>query len=105
MLPSMRLYRVTRNDPPSLNDFQSAWDRGRRPARPSDERTFRAVSTFTSVDAAIRTAERFDLGEFIAELEVPDETSKTIRGEHVSLHDLTPDQLLLRLVTVRRRKG
>jgi hypothetical protein len=92
--PSMRLFRATKHLPPTEDDFKSAWDLGRRPPRPEDERKFRAVSTFTSWDSVVEKANIFSLGDYIAELEVPDEVERTVSRYHVSLHGTTPSQLL-----------
>ena len=76
--------------------MQSHWDRGNRPVRPRDERSYRAVSAFATREAAVRKATARNLGAYIAELEIPATTEHTdnpITG-HVDLYGTTPEQLL-----------
>jgi hypothetical protein len=76
--------------------MRSQWDLGKRPAKPKDERAFKAVSTYISAAKMRQVALLYDLGEFIAELEVPDEVERTEKPDtgHVDLHETTPEQLL-----------
>ena len=92
----MVLYRVVRANPPTTRDFRSPSDAGRAIPSPELERTFRSVSTFITQEAAAQANRRFRgrLGSFIARLEVPDTVARTQEGQHVDLHDTTPEQLL-----------
>jgi hypothetical protein len=47
-----------------------------------------------TAELAVRKARLHKLGEYIAELEVPDTAPITIKGGHVGLIGTTPDQLL-----------
>jgi hypothetical protein len=99
----VRLYRVTRNNPPTENDMKSAWDLGRRPTRESGEALFRRVSTFSTAAAAASKAQLLGLGDFIAELEVPDTVAMTdpVPSGHLGLSGTTPTQLLGYVQNVR----
>jgi hypothetical protein len=74
----------------------SHWDRGRRPANPRDEASFKEVSVFDNREAAARKARLLQLGEYIAELEVPDSVPRSHNAAtgHVGLRGATPEQLL-----------
>lgn len=92
-----RLYRVTRYNPPELTDFQSYWDLGRRPRKqtPAVVARFRRVSTFDSLEVAVDAATAGGLGEFVAELLVPDAVARETNTEtgHVGLEGTSPEQL------------
>lgn len=92
----MQLYRITKSNPPTQDDMKSHWDLGRRPGRPSDEASYREVSVFDTREAAARKARALQLGEFIAELEVPDAVPRSYSAHsgHVGLRETTPEQLL-----------
>ena len=92
----MRLYRVTKNNPPIADDMKTHWDLypERRPVRSKDQAAWKEVSTFVTAELAARKARLHKLGEYIAELEVPDTAPMTIKGGHVGLIGTTPDQLL-----------
>lgn len=100
----MRIYRVTKSDPPTEADMRSYWDLGRRPFpyRPQDEAAYREVSAFVSAELAARTARLRGLGDYIAELDIPDDTSmsRTARG-HLGLRGLAPAELLGMVINVR----
>jgi hypothetical protein len=92
----VRLYRVTKNNPPTVYDMQSHWDRGFQPPRPQDEAAYKEVSVFESPEAAAQKARDRKLGDYIAELEVPESAvgSRNPASGHIGLKDTTPDQLL-----------
>lgn len=92
----MRLYRITKNDPPVTDDMQSHWDLGRRPARSRDEAAYKEVSVFETPEAAARKARQRGLGAYLAELEISDEfvTSRNPVSGHVGLSGTTPEQFL-----------
>jgi hypothetical protein len=50
------------------------WDLGKRPSDSRSEAAYREVSAFDTPEAAATKARARNLGEYIAELEVPDET-------------------------------
>jgi len=92
----VRLYRVTRNNPPIADDMKSHWELypERRPVRSKEQAAWQEVSTFMTAELAAEKARLHRLGEYIAELEVPDSAPMTIKGGHVGLIGTTPDQLL-----------
>jgi hypothetical protein len=98
----MILYRLVRANPPTALDFRSPADAGRPIPSPDKERTFRSVSTYITEHAALEINRRFHgrLGSFIARLDVPDTVARTQEGDHVDLHDTTPEQLLTYVVGV-----
>lgn len=105
----MRLYRVTKNDPPTEEDMMSYWDLGRRPARKADDpryeedkAAYEEVSTFVSAEEAAAKARARNLGDYIAELEVPDGAPMSAVRGHRGLIGTTPDQLLGLVLGVRR---
>lgn len=99
----MRLYRATRSNPPTERDMLSHWDLGKRPSDPRSEAAFKEVSTFDTLEAAARKARAARLGEYIAELEVPDATPHSYKQStgHIGLQGTTPEQLLARVRDVR----
>ncbi|MGI8449338.1 MAG: hypothetical protein ACR2MP_19600 [Streptosporangiaceae bacterium] len=76
--------------------MRSHWDLGRRPTNPSGEAAYREVSTFNTAEAAASKARLLGLGEFVAELEVPDTVVMKIKAAtgHVGLSGTDPAQLL-----------
>ena len=92
----MRVYWITKNDPPTEDDMKSHWDLGRRPASQRDEAVYKEVSVFETSEAAATKARARNLGEYIAELEVPDTMigSRNPQTRHCGLTGTTPDQLL-----------
>lgn len=97
----MRLYRVTKSNPPAVEDMMSHWDLGRRPARQEDDpkyegdkAAYEEVSVFVTAEEAAAKARARHLGDYIAELEVPDETPMSSKGGHRGLIGTTPGQLL-----------
>jgi hypothetical protein len=94
----VRLYRVTRNNPPTEDDMKSAWELGRRPSsgRVQDEVKFKEVSVFSTPEAAAAKARARELGDYIAELEIPERLigSRTPATGHYGLTGTTPGQLL-----------
>ena len=104
----MRLYRVTKSNPPTEEDMMSYWDLGRRPGRPRDDpryerdkAAYEEVSTFVTTEEAAAKARARNLGEYIAELEVPDDTQMSVGGGHRGLIGTTPGQLLGMVRNVR----
>src|SRR6266699_396784 len=84
-----------KNNPPTPDDMKSHWDLGRRPGRRQDEAAWKEVSTFETTATAAARARARNLGDYIAELEVPEQAvrSRTSTG-HVGLYGMTPEQLL-----------
>jgi len=79
----------------------SYWALGRRPARREDDpkyegdkAAYEEVSTFVTAEEAAAKARARNLGDYIAELEVPDETPMSSKGGHRGLIGTTPSQLL-----------
>jgi len=70
--------------------------------RSKDQAAWQEVSTFVTAELAAVKARLYKLGEYIAELEVPDTASMTIKGGHVGLIGTTPDQLLGMVRNVQR---
>jgi hypothetical protein len=68
----VRLYRITQNDPPNERDMLSHWDLGRRPALAGGEGAYKEVSTFDTLERAASKAIARGLGDYIAELEIPE---------------------------------
>ena len=101
----MRLYRVTKNDPPTEEDMMSYWDlfAERRPQGSRDAAAWKEVSTFVTAELAAAKAKARNLGEHVAELEVPEDAVASRAGSgHVGLSGLTPAQLLGMVQNVRR---
>jgi hypothetical protein len=92
------VFRAVKHNPPEREDFQSAWDQGRRPPRltsPSQIRTYTSVSTFESLALARAKAEALDLGQYIVALELPDSVKRNTKPNgHVDLEGTTPEELL-----------
>jgi hypothetical protein len=97
------LYRVTKTNPPTAEDMKSHWELGKRPPRQGSEaayqrsvEAYKEVSTFETARAAAAKARTRRLGQYIAELEVPETAiaSRTPSSSHVGLTGLTPEQLL-----------
>jgi len=96
-----RFYRIVRGNQATLWDFSSNEARGRRPRRPLDtegRRLWRGLSHFDTLAAAQAAARRTpELGQFIAEIAVPDDTDvdieQTGRAGHYTLWG-TPGRLL-----------
>ena len=90
---------------------------GKPPPRRADAALIRAwggVSTFTTVERAVALARAAKLGQWVAELEVPDEVeadfgADTPSGRHIDLYGVTPAQLrecTVRIfVAVRGKRG
>ncbi len=105
----MRLYRVTKGNPPTEEDMMSYWDLGRKPSRSQDDpryeqdkAAYEEVSVFVTAEAAAAKARTRNLGGYIAELEIPDDTPMSAKGGHRGLIGTTPDQLLAMVRNVQR---
>jgi len=102
----MRIYRIIKNNPPTESDMLSHWDLGKRPVphTPRNEAAYKEISTFDTPEAAAAKARARDLGEYIAELDVPDETpySYVASTGHAGLRGTTPGGLLACVQHVRR---
>jgi hypothetical protein len=74
----------------------------RRPLTPADEVAWDEVSTFDDRDRAARIARRRRLGDYIAELEMPDEMEHSHDPEtgHRGWRLTRPDDLLRRVRNV-----
>lgn len=70
--PNLRLYRIVRSNPPSWVDFLSNLVKDLPPRAPErlDPLDWASISTFDSFDEASRRARRYNLGAFVAELEI-----------------------------------
>jgi hypothetical protein len=97
----VRLYRVTKSNPPSEEDMMSYWALGRRPPRDEndpryehDRAAYEEVSAFVNAERAARKAQAVGLGEYVAELDVPDDAPMSGSGYHRGLRGTSPDQLL-----------
>ena len=83
--------------------LKSHWDLGKRPANPRDEASWQEVSVFDSAERAAAKARARDLGDFLALLEVPDETMMSHGNQgHKGLIATTPEQLLGYVQAVHR---
>lgn len=96
---SVLVYRVSGHNPPEEDDMKSQHQLGtvpRRPLRPEDEVAWREVSTFDTREKAAQMSCERKLGDYIVELEIPDEIerSQDPTTGHVGLRGTTPDQLL-----------
>ncbi len=101
-----RLFRVVRRNPPIARDFESPLAKGRKPPGPEQERSYRAVSTFITLELARNKAIDLRLGDFVAELDVPSTVEQRLDAEgHVDLENTTPEQLLGYVVQVHRVQG
>ncbi len=88
--------------------MMSYWELGRRPNRPEDDpkyegdrAAYEEVSVFATAEQAAAKARARNLGDYIAELEVPDETPMSGQGGHRGLIGTTPAQLLAMVQDVR----
>jgi hypothetical protein len=89
--------------------MMSYWDLGRRPARRQDDpryeqdkAAYEEVSAFVTAEEAAAKAKARDLGDYIAELEVPDDAPMSVKRGHRGLIGTTPGQLLGMVRNVRR---
>jgi hypothetical protein len=105
----VRLYRVTKNNPPTEEDMMSYWDLGRRPGRSQedpryeqDRAGYEEVSTFVTAEEAAAKAQARNLGDYIAELEVPDDAPMSVTRGHRGLIGTTPGQLLGMVQNIQR---
>jgi hypothetical protein len=92
-----RFFRICRHDPPTRRDLMSHDQRGvklRPPISPARQRSWAGVSVFTSLDMARRRAIRMQLGDYIAELSVPETVRLFGVGSHVDLEGTTPEELI-----------
>jgi hypothetical protein len=93
----MRLFHILKENPPGALDYLSYEAQGKVPPKRASEelkRSWRAVSTVTTLETAWEYAAVYDLGEFVAELEVPDHVQRySDRPWHVLLENTTPAEL------------
>ena len=104
------MFRAVRTNPPTEQDFRSAWDLGRRPPGKNPPgmqvRLYQGVSTFETLEMAIEKAVEARLGDFVAELEVPDSVARNPNGRgHVDVEGTKPGQLLQYVVQTHRIEG
>ena len=80
----MRVFRGVHSDPPTLRDFESPWERGRRPPKfsPRAYHVYAGVSVFATLEQLRAKAKAYPLGDFAAEMEIED---------HVSYDGPSPD--------------
>ncbi len=64
------------------------------PSTRGDKAAYEEVSVFVTAEEAAAKARVRHLGDYIAELEVPDETPMSSKGGHRGLIGTTPGQLL-----------
>lgn len=101
------LYRIVKTDPPSPNDFVSHQERGRRPPNdPAKARLWGGLSAYETLHQAQRTARMFPLlGQFIAEIAIPDDGRITYERTTTSDGHYTvwgePNDLLKRVTSVQ----
>lgn len=91
-----RLFRNVRSDPPQVADFRSQWDKGWRPKSrsPSEVLSFKAISVWERLDLARQRGVELNLGDFVAELEVPDSIKRRHDTTgHVDLYGTIPQQV------------
>ncbi|MDA8331718.1 MAG: hypothetical protein M0027_11065 [Candidatus Dormibacteraeota bacterium] len=94
----MVLYRLTRSNPPSEQDFLSAWDLGRRPPaglsgrdRIRQEEAYKALSMLRTLEAALRYARKYPkVGSFVSKVAIPAEVRVTNGGDHANVHGVEP---------------
>ena len=98
-------FRVSRVNPPDVNTFTSNYALGKPPRGPelTDPRIHKGISVFDTFAAAAARTRAFDLGNFIAELQLDAGTSitfeKTLGPGHYTLTG-DPQELLNRVVRV-----
>jgi len=101
----VRVYRIVRTNPPTIDDFKSNQEKG-LPARGLEKRDptiHRAVSTWDALGTAEEKARAYALGDFIAEMDIDEAPDLTIYQHSSSGHLalIGPAQALLgRVVAV-----
>lgn len=97
------MFRVTKSNPATEADFISYWDTGRRPPRrrPELERSFKAISCFDTLARACAKAMEYQLGEHVAELDVP-ESVAVVQSHtgHIDLEKTTPGELMRYIIAM-----
>jgi hypothetical protein len=100
------LFRVCKNNPPTLWDFKSLTQRGRTPPSIEEENDYNGVSVLESIELARELASLTTLGDHIAELEVPDSIRRISDGSgHVDLMDTLPEQLMDCVIGVHAKES
>lgn len=98
-----RFFRATRSTPPTLLDVSSNAARGLPQTDGESDEDYRAISTYTTARKCARQAQRFGLGGYIAELEIPEDSPITIghrsRNGHCNLIG-TPQDLQACVVAI-----
>jgi hypothetical protein len=96
-------YRIVRTDPPTAADFMSNRDKGLPPRGPevSDPDLWAGISVYDHRDRAESQARRYQLGAFLAVIELPDNrqpgglrVSKTLTDPHHHTLWGAPDTLV-----------
>ena len=97
-------YRILKSPVPTVDDFKSPAALGREPREPNPSaatlRSFQGVSVLDTPAHARAWVERFKgrLGEYVAELTIPDELLRDYKGPnakgHVDLFGVPPEALL-----------
>jgi hypothetical protein len=106
-------YRIVKSNPPMLADFLSQRSLGRplRRDTPEMRRSWEGVSVYDTLEAARETALRYPrIGEFIAEVQIPDNGpvgfEQTLADpHHYHMHGEPSDMLAMvfRVVSVVQR--
>jgi hypothetical protein len=100
-------YRVVKTNPPTRDDFRSYLALGKPLLNPTPRRlrAWAGVSVYDTEVTASAKAQDFNLGPFVAELNVPDDAPIEAEGPgqsgHYNLYG-DPDDLLQFVVSVRR---
>jgi len=67
---------------------------------------YQGVSTYETLEMMVAKAIAGELGDFVAELEVPDEVHRNANGRgHVDLEGTTPSQLMAYVVQIHPIEG
>ena len=67
-------YRATRSNPPERRDVSSNEALGIPQADSENDEDYRAISTYRSARRCAKQADKYGLGNYIAELNVPDDS-------------------------------
>ena len=81
-------YRICKTCPPTLDDFKSPQELGKRTRPPKySEKSWASVSMHTTREGAVKQRERWpNLGDFIAQVAIPDAVEWVQDGEEDVTH-------------------
>lgn len=105
MPASRRVFRVVRSDPPIENDFAAQMWLGRKYVDDAAPDLRSGVSVFATAAQAARVARRYQMGNYVAELLLPEEGVEIRRTGRARGHHTvwaSPDVLLRSVTHVRR---